>query len=66
MSCQHCGRHDGHYIGCRAIESGSEPPPLPPENSSDQCARPECTNPRAPQGKGPRPKYCEDHKTGSK
>lgn len=67
--CETCGREDGHYIGCAAVAKPQVgDPDLRNEgpDSEDQCAREGCTNPRAPQGKGPRPKYCEEHKTGSK
>lgn len=28
----------------------------------DRCAKDGCTNERAPQGRGPRPRYCTDHR----
>lgn len=79
MTCKDCGREpeggvETHYIGCEmavgrwvgAASEGKVVPlgdGLPPE---DQCAKDGCANPRAPQGKSPRPKYCIDHKTGKK
>lgn len=68
MSCQQCGREDGHWLGCseaprpttmqdeaRAIAAAVVKPLL--------CDHGECSNPKRAQGKGPRPKYCDDHST---
>ncbi len=63
MSCQNCGRDDGHYIGCEALKPTSAERERTRES---ECIKDGCTNPRAV-SKGPRPtKYCDDHKTGSK
>lgn len=74
MSCIRCGREpekrDGrvvevHHLGCEAARkpqaSGTDLRNAGP-GPEDQCARGGCDNPRAAQGKGPRPKFCEDHK----
>jgi hypothetical protein len=70
--CQTCGRDDGHYIGCAEIAQPFElrrraDAPDPEEHMAEliekagQCAFGECKNPKRPKGKGPAPKYCEEH-----
>lgn len=59
--CENCGRADGHYLGCvEAWKAEREATPPAPEGP-DQCAFGYCTNPRRPKGKGPAPKFCEEH-----
>lgn len=64
MSCDECGRHSGHWIGCAVAVAG--PVRFIPSAEDARCAKDDCTNERAPQKKGPQPKYCTEHKTGSK
>ncbi|MFJ2650883.1 hypothetical protein ACIO1C_29710 [Streptomyces sp. NPDC087420] len=65
MSCQKCGREDGHWVGCEAASGGTQPPGVPPEAAEkDGCEHGKCSNAKRPaQGKGPKPKYCDDHST---
>ena len=73
--CEKCGRDDGHNLGCPAtlaepVEERKDPAfwadadklvaveDLP---SATFCAFGECRNPKRPKGKGPAPKYCEEH-----
>ena len=76
MSCQTCGRDDGHYIGCPEVLRQHARNLVEPDfagslaererTRESECIRDGCTNPRAV-SKGPRPtKYCDEHKTGSK
>lgn len=60
--CKSCGRDDGHWIGCAAARP-AQPDPLaaPMEALGFTCAYGDCKNPKRPKGKGPAPKYCEDH-----
>jgi hypothetical protein len=74
--CELCGRERGHWLGCEGVTiSAPEPDPEPSPDPGDepasadpdaQCGKDGCVNERLPQGKGPRPKYCADHKTRSK
>ncbi|UQA91643.1 hypothetical protein [Streptomyces halobius] len=68
-----------HWLGCKAkkAERAPEPPPRAAEVPEvaeadnladlpvpvDRCTFGECANPKRPQGKGPKPKYCDDHRT---
>lgn len=64
MSCQKCGREDGHWLACEAAPGGTQPPSVPPKAAEeDGCEHGECSNPKRAQGKGPKPKYCDDHST---
>lgn len=75
MSCQKCGRSDGHHLGCevpsRQVRLVPKPDARPVEEAVTEelerlarCEHGECSNPkRPPQGKGPRPKYCDEHST---
>lgn len=61
--CKTCGRDDGHWIGC---EKADEWKTVQRDNvtittNADVCAFGDCMNPKRPKGKGPAPKYCEDH-----
>lgn len=67
MSCQTCGREEGHFLGCLGARA-----PLAPEVDDSMvltdwgafsagCAHGDCDNPRRPKGKGPAPKYCTEH-----
>lgn len=62
--CKTCGREDGHWLGCAEAErelraDGWEVGPVVAEG--DHCAYGGCTEPKRPKGKGPAPKYCEQH-----
>lgn len=70
MTCRTCGHPaeevdgervpQGHNFGCAealAAPSDAEPAPV------DACEHGECPNPKRPQGKGPKPKYCDEHST---
>jgi hypothetical protein len=64
--CKHCGRDDGHYIGCPKVtsgrpEDGATGAEAPPSADAEACAMDGCENPRRPKGKGPAPKYCTEH-----
>lgn len=67
--CKDCGREDGHWIGCPAAPGYSWNGPAGPPDALTApmkalgltCAYGECTNPKRPKGKGPAPKYCEEH-----
>ncbi|MFC5799130.1 hypothetical protein [Streptomyces formicae] len=77
MSCQSCGHPaetvegrpvQGHHIGCvesmaakRLREHARNP--VAPDPTASLCEHGECTNPKRPQGKGPKPKYCDEHST---
>lgn len=69
MSCQKCGREDGHWVGCAAA-----PRPVTMQDEVRSiaaavveplmCERDGCSKAKRPaQGKGPKPKYCDDHST---
>lgn len=63
--CKTCGRPDeGHWIGCaESMMLGITSEDISVLLSADPvyCAHGDCENPPRPPGKGPRPKYCEDH-----
>jgi hypothetical protein len=66
MSCPTCGRHDGHWLGCRAALREHARNLVEPDfsaSASARCLFGDCANPkRAARGKGgARPKYCEEH-----
>lgn len=66
MSCQTCGRGDGHWLGCeKAQKPVRHEPVTEPEKivKVEHCEHGECSNPKRPQTKGPKPKYCDDHST---
>ncbi|MGW2513647.1 hypothetical protein ACWC0A_30485 [Streptomyces scopuliridis] len=65
-NCAHCGRapendQATHWLGCEEItlqhfEAGQvalDPVVI--------CEYGDCSNPKRPQGKGPKPKYCTEH-----
>lgn len=70
--CKTCGREGGHWLGCAEIR---EPfvlrrradAPDPEEHMAQlleqaaQCAFGDCKEPKRPKGKGPAPKYCDEH-----
>ena len=59
--CEKCGRDDGHYLGCPAVPGVSAEPDRARARESE-CVKDGCTNPRREaKGKGPAPKYCEEH-----
>lgn len=66
--CKTCGRDDGHWIGCAEAASRRREAVVTSEDSErertreSECVKDGCTNPRREaKGKGPAPKYCEDH-----
>ena len=69
MTCKSCGYPSenvngqrvpqGHHYGC--AERVREPAPEPP--GDDSCEHGDCSNLKRPQGKGPKPKYCDEHST---
>lgn len=71
--CKKCGRDDGHYIGCPATflddERTAGLPDADAITEEDRevvaqkgiCMFGGCTEPRRPKGKGPAPKYCDEH-----
>lgn len=75
--CQTCGREDGHWLGCAGERPRREPLDLsedlaklarplaaegPPPKAEVACEYGECANDKRPQGQGPKPKYCDDHR----
>jgi hypothetical protein len=62
--CDNCGRDDGHWLGC-ANAPAPKPLPVNPDQLStgnpDECFHEGCINPKRPAGKGPKPKFCEEH-----
>jgi hypothetical protein len=65
VTCETCGREDGHFLGCGAAQGGKSESERARTHESE-CIKDGCTNPRAV-SKGPRPaKYCDEHKTGAK
>lgn len=63
--CKSCGRDSGHWIGCAEAPSSvgaSSPRANEDDGSVGMCAYGECVFQRRPKaGKGPAPKYCEEH-----
>lgn len=62
--CDNCGRDGGHWLGCAAVPlTGSHLMEAFEErsHSEDLCVFGECTNPKRPAGKGPKPKFCTEH-----
>lgn len=67
--CKTCGRDDGHHIGCpEAAKPSASDHDLRNEGHASErpeegatCAFGDCKNPKRPKGKGPAPKYCEEH-----
>lgn len=62
----------GHNYGCARASAMLAPDPAYrsevaavelSETEGDSCEHGECPNPKRPQGKGPKPKYCDDHST---
>lgn len=68
--CPKCGHDtelvDGeavqpHHLGCPR-KGGAAKPQAYARVPGEHCEHGDCTNPkRPPKGKGPAPKYCEDH-----
>ena len=74
MSCKSCGREPEngtptHWIGCPEAPGGR---PFTTMQKEVQrivagvigpllCEYGDCTNPKRPPGKGPKPKYCTEH-----
>lgn len=78
MSCQKCGhKREGdvqpHNYGCpesltvkRRMMRSTYPKAVGRDTvdlAALECEHGECENPKRPQGKGPRPKYCDEHST---
>ncbi len=59
--CETCGREDGHYLGCADATRAPSGPVVTYDPAEVLCAFDGCTNPKRPKGKGPAPKYCEEH-----
>ncbi|MFC8490730.1 hypothetical protein ACFUJU_07970 [Streptomyces sp. NPDC057235] len=64
MSCQTCGHPpegdiQPHNFGCAESLAAREARPSEP----DDCEHGGCSNPKRPQGKGPKPRFCDDHST---
>lgn len=68
--CKTCGRDDGHYMGCAEAvkpyawngpDGASDPLAEPLKALGFTCAYGDCKNPKRPKGKGPAPKYCDEH-----
>lgn len=59
--CKKCGRDDGHYIGCAVAHRAERETTPPAPEDADQCTFPGCANDKRPKGKGPAPKYCDEH-----
>lgn len=61
--CRVCGRDDGHYIGCEAIN----PPPRPTRRYEEPDPGFFCEHHGCPEakrewsGKGAKPKFCQKH-----
>lgn len=50
--CEHCGREDGHYLGCAQVAPAAD----------SVCGRADCEDPvREWSGRGAKPKYCTPH-----
>ncbi|MGA4942152.1 hypothetical protein [Streptomyces cinereoruber] len=67
MSCQTCGHEaegeiQPHNFGCAESLAARQARPPEPDDSA-QCEQEGCSNPKRPQGKGPKPKFCDDHST---
>lgn len=59
--CKKCGREDGHHLGCPQAPSG-RPEGDATSPGAEMCAYGDCVFQRRPKtGKGPAPKYCEEH-----
>lgn len=57
MTCQTCGRDDGHWLNCEALFPPAKPAEEP--GSGDQCEHEGCSEPKKEwSGKGAKPKYC--------
>lgn len=73
MSCQTCGHPaekvdgkrvpQGHNFGCPERLRAHARNLVEPDFAGSLCEHGECSNPKRPQGKGPRPKYCDEHST---
>lgn len=74
MSCQTCGHPpetvngerapQGHNVGCAKARAAADPSSRGLEPREEGvCEHGECSNQRRPQGKGPKPKYCDEHST---
>lgn len=69
MSCDNCGRDDGHFLGCGRAAANAAAAAAFDDSTvvtdwgvvPADCAFGDCENPRRPKGKGPAPKYCEEH-----
>lgn len=55
--CKTCGREDGHWLGCPEVTRDR----ALVVTDDEKCAFGDCREPKRPKGKGPAPKYCEEH-----
>jgi hypothetical protein len=61
MSCTHCGRHDGHWMGCRETRREHARNLVEPDFAEALCVFPGCPSPRRPRAaSGPAPRYCDN------
>lgn len=63
-NCESCGRGDGHFTGCPTVRdplAAAFLVKLDEAAKANECAFDGCTNPKRPKGKGPAPKYCDEH-----
>lgn len=66
-NCEKCGRDEGHWMGCQAAPSWGLRDAIHSfvekaiDNMGLACEHGECSNPKRPPGKGPKPKYCTEH-----
>lgn len=62
MTCQTCGRDDGHYIGCEAVTRYVTTTYVDMQDQAEQvmrCEHDRCMEPKKEwSGKGAKPKYC--------
>lgn len=70
MTCKHCGREPEngtptHWLGClktqRTPEESDQIEGFLEEKLAGMCDFGTCANPKRPQGKGPKPRYCDEH-----
>jgi hypothetical protein len=60
MTCQTCGRDDGHWLNCPEVLRERARNLVEPDFAGSLCEHPGCSEPKA--SKGPRAKWCEEHK----
>lgn len=63
MTCQTCGRDDGHWLNCPdapGVRAETPPPRAQGASEAGECEFPGCSEPKA--SASPRAKWCEEHK----